>query len=119
MAAAIQAALGIMGFPIASQYFICVTQGMLTLDEFALLDDDEVENLIKVIRRPGGLMVNPNAAVAGQPPTIPNPGMTVTLRATNNLKLMCYYMKHREKTSRVLDPALVTLDAVRRLKPLK
>jgi hypothetical protein len=43
-----------IGFTVAaSQEVIVDEQGMNTLDEIKLLTDNEIENLCKVIRRPG------------------------------------------------------------------
>ena len=50
---------------------------------------------------------------------IPNPGLPVSQRAENNLELMCFYLRYRDRTSRPLDPALITLDNVRGVKYLK
>ena len=110
---AIRAALTRMGFTNPAALFITDDQGLDTLSEFAILKDDEVEHLCKVTRRPGGTVANPQAAVAGQPPTIPNPGIAVSLRAENNLKLMCYFLRYKQRTSRVLAAAEITLDNVR------
>lgn len=52
---------------------------------------------------------------SGPPATIPNPANSVPLRAENNLKLMCCYLRFKEKASRVVVPADVTLNAVRKL----
>jgi hypothetical protein len=111
--AAIQSALTRLGFSNQAATFITDAQELNDLDEYALLTDDEVENLCKVIRKPGGTIVNPNAAVEGQPPTIPNPGIAVTLRAENNLKLACYFLHYKKRTSRMVTPADITLESVR------
>jgi hypothetical protein len=50
--------------------------------------------------------------VEGQPPTIPNPGIAVTLQAENNLTLACYYLWYKKRTSRAVAPADITLDSV-------
>ena len=64
-------------------------------------------------------MPNPNAAAAGQPQEIPHPGINTTMRATNNLKLMCYYLRFKERTSRPVTAADITLDNVRSLRDHK
>jgi hypothetical protein len=51
----LQAALGRMGMEPAVTTLITDAQGLETLEEFTHLTDTEVENLCKVIRRPGGL----------------------------------------------------------------
>ena len=60
-----------LGFSVSTALVLLVYQGMENLDELELLDDTEVEVLCKLVRRPGGHTVNPNAAGAGQPEFIP------------------------------------------------
>jgi hypothetical protein len=64
-------------------------------------------------------MENPNADVAGQPPMIPNPGIAVTLRAENNLKLACYFLRYKKRTSRAITAADITLESVRAFREYK
>jgi hypothetical protein len=52
--AAIRSALTRLGFSNQAATFINEAQEMDALNEFALLTDDEVENMCKVIRNPGG-----------------------------------------------------------------
>ena len=51
--AAIQAALSRIGFTAVAALSITDTQGYDTLNEISVLTDDEVENLCRVVRRPG------------------------------------------------------------------
>ena len=99
-----------MGFSQAARIYITDVQNMQTLEEFALLEDADVLSLCKVIRRPGGMVPNPNAAVGGQ---IANPGIEVSLIAEKNLKLMCYFLRYKQRTSYGLVHAEVTEDSVR------
>ena len=104
---------------------------MNSLAKFAVLTDDKVENLCKVVRRPGGMMQNPNAAMppgadaaaaaaaAAQPAQIPNPGLAVMLHAENNLKLACYFLRYKEHTSRVVTADMITLASVWELRPYR
>jgi hypothetical protein len=89
------------------------------LAEFTHLKDTEVENLCKVIRPPGGTIPNPQAGAARQPPTISDPGHTISLRSENNLKLMVYFLKYHERTSKVVTADQITIDSVRELRSLK
>ena len=43
---------------------------------------------------------------------VPHPGFLVSTRAEMNLKLICYFLRYREHTSRVTITADVTLAAV-------
>ena len=94
-------------------------QGMNALEEVRLLTDTEAENLCKVIRRPGGMVPNPLADNPRQPAQIPNNGAGVSLRAENNLKLAAYWLRYKEKTSRQVNHADVTLESVRSIRELK
>lgn len=113
-AAAIRTALQRIGFTIPASQAITIDQGIDSLDEIRYLKDSEVENLCKVIRRPGGTINNP----AGEG-NIPNPGESVSLRAENNLKLMAYYLRHRARVSRQTQPADITLENIRSVKELR
>lgn len=55
------------------------------MEELATSQDEDVERLCKVTRRPGGTIAN--SAGAGQ---VPNPGIPVSMLAEKNLKLLCY-----------------------------
>ena len=125
MAAALRTALGRIGFSAQAAHAITGNdpdlgqQGFDSLEEFAILKDEEVEHLCKVIRRPGGTIPNPVAGDDDEDDTIPNPGIQIPLRAQNNLKLMCYYLRHQERTSRVADAASITLASIRELRDLR
>ena len=123
--AALRHALVALGFEEDAARVMIDAQGMDTLEEFALLNDSEVENLCKVVHRPGGTIPNPNAtdavgdAVAGQPANITNPGKTIPLRAENNLKMACYYLRYQQRVSWPLTSANMTLANVRALRGLR
>ena len=116
--AALRNALDRLGFSDEARTYITDVdgQGYSELSEFTQLTDEEVENLCKVTRRPGGTIPNPNGGDPGQPDDIPNPGMAVSLRAENNLKLMCYYLRFKERTSRVVTANDITLANIRALR---
>ena len=127
-AAGVRSALVRLGFTQPSAEYITNDQGLDTLIEFAILTDDEIQSLVKFIRRPGGTINNPavvaaqgagNATIAAAlaaPNLIPNTGLTVSLRAENNLKLMCYFLNFRERVSTPATPPEITLAAVRAMK---
>ena len=71
-------------------------QDINSLDELKILRDDEISNLCKVLRWPGGLINSPNAAT-GQPVMILNPSNQANLQAEMNLTLAAYYLHHRER----------------------
>ena len=76
----------------------------------------EVESLCKAVCRPGGTIANPDAGIAGQPANIPNPGIQVSLKAENNLKLAAWFVRYKIWTSRDIAPADITLQAVHAIK---
>ena len=124
----LRAALTRMGFTATVATFITDTQGMNDLEEFRLMDDEGVGTLCKAIRCPGGQIPNPAfaaagppaaAAAAGIPANISNPGHIVSTRAETNLKLMCYFLRYRQATSRNMDAAAIMLAAVRSMKTHK
>lgn len=116
--AAIRQALVRLGFTNEAAAFIVEDQGMTSLDELRLLSDEDVGVLCKVTRRPGGMMNVPGAvAAAGAvPQQMANPGIPVAQRAENNLKLACYFLRFKERTSRAVTPADITLASVRDLR---
>ena len=92
---------------------------MNTLEELSILTDEECESLWKLVRRPGGTIPNPNVVAVGVLSRIPNPGLVVPMRAVTNLKLACFFVRHQERTSRVLAPSTITLANVRNLRALR
>jgi ribosomal protein S13 len=104
-----------IGFTIAESQVIVDEQGLDSLDEIRLLTDDEIENLCKVIRRPGGQIPGPNP---GNPP-VNNPGLPDNLRAENHLKLLAFFLRHQERVSRRAASADITLDTIRAFRELR
>lgn len=104
---ALRTSLGRMGLSYEAALFLTDVQGMDTLTEFQFLNDDEVESLCRVLRRPGG--------TSGTPP-VPHPGFAVSVRAELNLKMMCYLLRYRERTSRTVTAADITITSVRAVK---
>jgi hypothetical protein len=92
-------------------------QGHDLLDELALLSDDEVDGLCKSIRSPGGLIAGPPVALGGAPgPLGPNPGRLVSSRAQNNLKLLTYYLRFKQRTSMTAVVNQITMVNIRALR---
>ena len=65
-------------------------QGINSLDKFKLLDDKDVAKLCKVVRRPGGCIVNPRAGDTGQPAMIPAMGNSMSTVVEQNIKLAAW-----------------------------
>ena len=81
------------------------------LQDFAT--DDQVDDLIASLRRPGGLTPNPNAGNPGRPANIPNPGVFVAARAVDNLKTGCFVSRHFARTQRTLTADFLTAARLR------
>jgi len=127
---ALRAAFGRLGFTNAAALRLTNDQQMDSLDEISLLQDEEVHNLCDVIRKPGGMIENPNAVdgdgnvipgqpIPGQPTKVQDHGTQVSLRAETNLKSACYYLRHLKRTSRTPTAAGITLPVFRRLNVLR
>jgi hypothetical protein len=97
---AMRAAYQRLGFTVAAATFLTEKQDQNDLDELLLLTD--------TVRRPGATIAGPTPAGGGVAVQVNNPGSSVSLRAENNLKLACFYLKHRYRVSRVVLPVEIT-----------
>ena len=109
---AMRSAFQRLGFSIEAATRITDTQGIDSVEELQLLTDSDVENLCKALKRPGGTI---QVAGANQP----DPGVQVSLRAETNLKLACYFLRHRIRTSRVSHAQDITIANTRSVREMK
>ena len=116
---AMRTMFGRLGFLGQGPVMLTVDQGIDYVDELKDLDDDEVETLLKLLRRPGGTVVNPNAANPGQPAHITAPGISVSMRAATHLKLAVFYCRHMKIISRPIRPADITCTSIKTFKALR
>jgi hypothetical protein len=79
-------------------------QGLNAFDAFATPEEDDIKQICDTIRKPGGIIINPNAAIAGQPPTIPNPGVAIGQVYDKRLKMLRYFVFHMTRIQRVPFP---------------
>ena len=109
-----------IGFTNGANDNIVDVQGIDSVRELGYLNDDDVINLCKTIRRPGGHLPNP-AFVAGgnEPPTIPYTGIMVSQRAETNMQLASYTVRHHNRISRATTVATMNPTSIRRLRELK
>lgn len=114
-----RAAMVRIGFTIDAAQALVEEQGMDSLDEIKLLSDDEIESLCKVIHRPGGMIPAPPGGPEGGAANIPNPGVSVNLRAEGHLKLLAFYLRHQARDSRVVSIAGITLNSIRTVRELR
>ena len=103
-ATAIRTMLERIGFTQEAATEITGDQGINSVDELRILDDEQSENLCKVLRRPGG-------ESGGNP----NRGVQVSAKAEEALKLAIYYVKHQDRVSRAVDVGQMTLVSIRKL----
>ncbi len=99
-----------LGFTQDAAAYIVNNQGLDAEAEFRVLEDDDVEQVCKVTRPPGGTIDD------GAGNEVPNPGIPISLRAELNLKTACYWMRFRQRTSRTTDAADIQLAAVRNIR---
>ena len=81
---AMRAMFGRLGFTGLGPQMLVVDQGIDRIDELKDLQDEEVETLLKLLRRPGGTIPNPNAANPGQASHITAPGISVSMRTATH-----------------------------------
>ena len=75
-------------------------QGLTRIDDFIGLTNQDIKNLCDNIRKQGGTIPNPNATVAGQPPTITNPGQPISFVSIKRLRMLNYYLHHLRRIQR-------------------
>jgi hypothetical protein len=78
-----------MGVSQATAVYFINIEGVNLIEEVANLQDDNVEWLCQVTRRPGGMMDNPNPG-AVVPALVPHLGIPVSTRAKKNMN--CFVM---------------------------
>jgi len=93
-----------IGFTSAAASLLTDEQGIDSLAEILNMNDTNIENLCKVLRRPGGQNNSGNA----------DPGVKVSARAEENLNLAAFYCRHQEWVSRQFNVASITLASIRK-----
>jgi hypothetical protein len=84
-----------------------------TFEDFLLLEEKDIGDVCANVRKPGGMVPNPNHdpqnIVAGVPSMIPNPGIQLGHIYEKRLKLLRYYLHHLERIQRTMNPATATV----------
>ena len=100
------------------------SQGIATVSDFISLTESDIEDVCKIIRRPGGTIPNPafgrggrNAAPVAA--TIPNPGIQIGHLHEKRLKMLRYFIFHLQRVQRDFDPAVATMDVLQDIYLLK
>ena len=60
-------------------------QGLDSTDTFRQLTDQDIKDLCDACRKPGGTIINPNAAAQNAPAHIPNPGVALSFVSVKRL----------------------------------
>ena len=91
---------------------------MGSLEELHLLTNNNVETLCKGTHCPVSTIDDPSLSAPETGPhlKIANLGILVTQHTETNLKLVTYYLKYKEKTSRVVTLAGITLSNICELR---
>jgi hypothetical protein len=111
-----------IGFNNSANNNIIDVQGIDSVRELGYLNDNNITNLCKTIRCPGGHLPNPEfvaGAVPLLPATIPYLGIMVSRRAETNMQLASYVVRHHNRISLVINIAAMNPTSIRRLRELK
>jgi hypothetical protein len=105
-----------IGFTNGADDNIVDVQQINSVMELGYLNDEDVANLCKTSRRPGGHLPNP-AFVAGgvMLVMIPYTGIMVSQRAETNLQLALYTVHHHARISRTMNIPGMNPTSIRRL----
>ena len=102
-----------LGSSTESAAYMVGTLGIDSLDEIAIYDgDDDVENLMKRVTRPGGVGTTTTTVKGATLVTTVTVGHPVSLRAEGNFKLCVYYLMHMMRVQRDPVVADITLELV-------
>lgn len=102
-----------LGFSAAAATILAdVDRENLDMSALTFFDDKGIQTLCATLRKPGGQIPGPAPTGGGAVPMIPNPGVYVSAIAELNLKATCFMAKHYVRTSRTLEPAMVTMASV-------
>jgi len=112
MAAALRAAFARIGFSAEAARALYDDQGINSLQAVERMNEDEVQELVKSLRNPGGQILVNGAMVN-------NPGVLVAQMAIHNMKLLIYWTKHQTRISRPKIPANVQIEALDALADLR
>ena len=108
-AVAMRAAFTRIGFSVPAAVFITDQQGLTTVSQLVDLRDEAVSNLCKAVRRPGGVVAGGGV----------NPGQPVSILAEENLKLTCYFARHRIRVSHDTVPNDITMVNITAMRELR
>ena len=110
-----------IGFSVEAADAIFHKHGYVSMTLLSQMDDKEVENLCKVLRRPGGGTTNTTGSGASATSvTKANLGEEVSIVAEKRLKVVSFIARHfLERVSKPIDFSDVTTDLVDEFTPIK
>lgn len=111
--AAIRTAFTRLGFTVQAAASLVDEQGLDSLAEIEVLDDANVSELCKTVRRPGGTILQADGTM------VTNPGIAVSHKALKNMQLLAFWLRHRGRISRPAEPGDITVEAIGALRQLK
>ena len=91
---------GTLNISIQATQDALIIQGLDSTDAFRQLTDQDIKDLCDACRKPGGTIVNPNAAAPNAPAHIPNPGVALSFVSMKRLRMLRYYVHHMERIQR-------------------
>jgi hypothetical protein len=96
-------------------------QGLGTIADFSSLSESDIEDVCKIVRRPGGTIPNPNAGRGGRgvPDVLPNPGVQIGHLHEKKLKMLRYFVFHLQRVQRNFDPITASMDVLHEVYLLK
>ena len=95
-----------------------IDQGLDDFDSLVEFTEADMKTLCTTIRRPGGIILNPRANIADQPPTIRDPGHLIFMVAEKRILMTAYAEMHQTRTSRPIDSQSMTRAFIMSLAPL-
>lgn len=118
---------GRLGLSPQAAHFMVHDQSINSLTILKRLTDDSIKELCRVCRKPGGMIVHPNAGapVAGgaagavYPAMYPNPGIAIAALHADNIKLASFYIRTCANVSRTCAFADVTLGSIETMRDYK
>ena len=125
--AAMRGLFGRLGLSPQAAHFMVHDQSINSLTILKRLTDDSIKELCRVCRKPGGMIVHPNAGapVAGgaagavYPAMYPNPGIAIAALHADNIKLASFYIRTCANVSRTCAFADVTLGSIETMRDYK
>jgi hypothetical protein len=99
-------------------------QGLGTVHDFTSLSEVDIEDICKIIRRPGSTVPNPAFGRGGRnappvPEHLPNPGLQIGHLHEKRLKMLRYYIFHLQRIQREFDPNVATMVILQEIYLLK